>query len=182
MGDSVWRPLQSKWCKSGLSSTRVLNLHSIRDSWNARVSVYKLITLSTLVKLPFMTRHRIIHLMMIYELLYCCMCSFNQILSDSPTWLDELRCLGTESKLIDCPANTIGVEDCTHTQDVGLVCSSPVTGKSCLSICYKYSIGWEIIIYIAYIISYSAKTFLMVISRVYTLEIYPLYGLMVAYW
>ncbi|XP_064388348.1 neurotrypsin-like [Halichondria panicea] len=53
--------------------------------------------------------------------------SFNEILSDSPTWLDELRCLGTESRLINCPANTIGVEDCTHTQDVGVVCSSTVT-------------------------------------------------------
>ncbi len=96
--------------------------------------VYKLIIAWVLLLIiAFMTRHRIIHLMMIYELLYC-MCSFNQILSDSPTWLDELRCLGTESKLIDCPANTIGVEDCTHTQDVGLVCSSTVTGKSCQSI------------------------------------------------
>ncbi|XP_064406364.1 neurotrypsin-like isoform X3 [Halichondria panicea] len=49
---------------------------------------------------------------------------FNEILSDSPTWLDELRCSGTESRLINCPANTIGVEDCTHTQDVALMCSS----------------------------------------------------------
>ncbi|XP_064406363.1 scavenger receptor cysteine-rich type 1 protein M130-like isoform X2 [Halichondria panicea] len=51
---------------------------------------------------------------------------FNEILSDSPTWLDELRCSGTESRLINCPANTIGVEDCTHTQDVALMCSSTV--------------------------------------------------------
>ncbi|XP_064388305.1 deleted in malignant brain tumors 1 protein-like isoform X2 [Halichondria panicea] len=49
---------------------------------------------------------------------------FNELLSDSPTWLDEIRCLGTESRLINCPANTIGVEDCAHTQDVALVCSS----------------------------------------------------------
>ena len=53
--------------------------------------------------------------------------SFNEISSNSPTWLDELRCSGTESELIDCPANAIGVEDCTHTQDVALVCG---TGKS----------------------------------------------------
>ena len=36
--------------------------------------------------------------------------------------LDEVRCRGTESRLIDCPANTIGVENCTHTRDVGLIC------------------------------------------------------------
>ncbi len=40
MGDSVWRQLRLKWCKSGLSSAGVLNILSIRSSWNARVSVY----------------------------------------------------------------------------------------------------------------------------------------------
>ncbi len=50
--------------------------------------------------------------------------SFPQSSNSSRTWLDELRCLGTESRLINCPANTIGVEDCTHTQDVALVCTA----------------------------------------------------------
>ncbi len=48
--------------------------------------------------------------------------SFSPSSSSIRTWLDEVRCLGTEIRLIDCPANTIGVEDCTHTQDVALVC------------------------------------------------------------
>ncbi|XP_064396167.1 neurotrypsin-like [Halichondria panicea] len=47
---------------------------------------------------------------------------FSQSSSTTRTWLDELRCLGNETKLINCPANTIGVEDCTHTQDVALFC------------------------------------------------------------
>ena len=50
--------------------------------------------------------------------------SFPQSSNSSRTWLDELRCLGTESRLINCPANTIGDEDCTHTQDVALVCTA----------------------------------------------------------
>ena len=50
--------------------------------------------------------------------------SFSQSSSTTRTWLDELRCLGNETKLINCPANTIGVEDCTHTQDVALFCIS----------------------------------------------------------
>ena len=50
--------------------------------------------------------------------------SFNEISSDFPIWLDELRCIGTEGRLTDCPANTIGIEDCTHTQDVALVCTA----------------------------------------------------------
>ena len=40
MGDSVSGQLWPKWCRSGLSSTRVLNLRSLRNSWNARVSMY----------------------------------------------------------------------------------------------------------------------------------------------
>ncbi len=53
--------------------------------------------------------------------------SFSQASSATRTWLDELRCRGTESRLIDCPANTIGDEDCSHLEDVALVCSA---GKS----------------------------------------------------
>ncbi len=53
------------------------------------------------------------------------MYSFNEIASKSPTWLDELRCStsGIEGRLIDCRTNAIGVEDCSHTQDVALVCT-----------------------------------------------------------
>ena len=50
--------------------------------------------------------------------------SFFQPSSTARTWLDELRCSGIENRLIDCPANPIGVEDCSHTQDVALVCNA----------------------------------------------------------
>ncbi|XP_064388343.1 soluble scavenger receptor cysteine-rich domain-containing protein SSC5D-like isoform X2 [Halichondria panicea] len=54
---------------------------------------------------------------------------FSQPSSSTLIWLDELRCLGTESRLINCPANTIGVEDCTHSEDVALACTaSPSSG------------------------------------------------------
>ena len=49
--------------------------------------------------------------------------SFSRASSSTRTWLDELRC-STESRLIDCPANTIGVADCTHLQDVALICTA----------------------------------------------------------
>lgn len=48
--------------------------------------------------------------------------SFNQASSSIRTWLDGLRCTCSESRLIDCPVNTIGSEDCTHSDDVGVVC------------------------------------------------------------
>ena len=42
-------------------------------------------------------------------------------------WLDEVRCLGTESRLVDCPANTLGQHDCGHSEDAGVRC----TGTTC---------------------------------------------------
>lgn len=40
----------------------------------------------------------------------------------TPTWLDNLGCTGSESRLDLCTHRGVGVEDCTHQQDVGLVC------------------------------------------------------------
>ncbi len=50
--------------------------------------------------------------------------SFSRASLTTPIWLDNLRCRGTESRLINCSANTIGVGDCTHTQDVALFCTT----------------------------------------------------------
>ena len=37
-------------------------------------------------------------------------------------WLDNVRCNGSESRLIDCPAHPIGQHDCDHAEDVGIQC------------------------------------------------------------
>ncbi|XP_070209962.1 macrophage scavenger receptor types I and II-like [Littorina saxatilis] len=37
-------------------------------------------------------------------------------------WLDQLRCRGTERKLISCHGDTDGRNNCNHSQDVGLRC------------------------------------------------------------
>ena len=37
-------------------------------------------------------------------------------------WLANVNCLGTELRLIDCPANAIGTHNCVHREDVGVVC------------------------------------------------------------
>ena len=39
-----------------------------------------------------------------------------------PIWLDEVNCAGTEAKLIDCPANPLGIHDCRNSQDAGVSC------------------------------------------------------------
>ena len=37
-------------------------------------------------------------------------------------WLDNVMCLGTETRLFDCPNGGIGIHDCTHIEDVGVMC------------------------------------------------------------
>ena len=36
--------------------------------------------------------------------------------------LDNLGCIGTETRLVDCPHNGIGIENCVHAEDAGLRC------------------------------------------------------------
>ena len=45
-------------------------------------------------------------------------------------WLDDVMCLGTESRLLDCPASSLGSNSCRHEEDVGVNCASaPTPGK-----------------------------------------------------
>lgn len=37
-------------------------------------------------------------------------------------WLDQVTCAGTERRLIDCPANPIGLHDCSNFEDAGVRC------------------------------------------------------------
>lgn len=36
--------------------------------------------------------------------------------------LDELRCKGNESSLLNCPNMGINTHDCTHNEDAGVIC------------------------------------------------------------
>ena len=37
-------------------------------------------------------------------------------------WLDDVRCAGTETRLIDCPALPLGQHNCAHFEDAGVRC------------------------------------------------------------
>ena len=39
-----------------------------------------------------------------------------------PILLDDVQCLGTETRLIDCPANALTVHNCVHSEDAGVQC------------------------------------------------------------
>ena len=37
-------------------------------------------------------------------------------------WLDNVQCTGTESRLFDCPANSVGSHNCGHSEDASASC------------------------------------------------------------
>ena len=41
--------------------------------------------------------------------------------------LDNVQCAGTETRLIDCPANPIGIHNCAHSEDAGVTCTPVLT-------------------------------------------------------
>ena len=43
-------------------------------------------------------------------------------------WLDNVQCVGTETSLIGCPANALGVHNCTHSADAGVRCMACTQG------------------------------------------------------
>ena len=44
-----------------------------------------------------------------------------------PVWLDDVQCQGNESRLIDCPANPLGWNNCRHSEDAGVSCQVNAT-------------------------------------------------------
>lgn len=43
-----------------------------------------------------------------------------------PIWMDDVICSATETRLTDCQFNNWNNTDCTHEEDVGVICPSNV--------------------------------------------------------
>ena len=39
-------------------------------------------------------------------------------------WLDDVRCSGNETRLVDCTARALGSHDCSHSEDAGVICTT----------------------------------------------------------
>ena len=42
-----------------------------------------------------------------------------------PIWLDDVQCVGTEARLVDCPSTAIGSHNCIHFEDASVRCQPP---------------------------------------------------------
>ena len=39
-----------------------------------------------------------------------------------PIYVDELACRENKTSILYCPGNPIGQHDCTHREDIGVIC------------------------------------------------------------
>uniref|UniRef100_A0A3B4UDF6 Galectin 3 binding protein, tandem duplicate 2 n=1 Tax=Seriola dumerili TaxID=41447 RepID=A0A3B4UDF6_SERDU len=56
-------------------------------------------------------------------------------------WLDDINCNGTEYHLLTCGFKNWGVTDCTHKEDVGVICTNVTSSDSTHSLDHSFSLS-----------------------------------------
>ena len=42
-----------------------------------------------------------------------------------PIWIDDVRCTGSETRLVDCQRTAFGQHNCVHFEDASVRCQAP---------------------------------------------------------
>ena len=58
-----------------------------------------------------------------------------------PIYLDNVFCIGNETRLTDCQHQGIGSHNCLHSEDAGVVCSGEYTNTCAPSLSHTLSHG-----------------------------------------
>uniref|UniRef100_A0A3B4YJL6 Galectin 3 binding protein n=1 Tax=Seriola lalandi dorsalis TaxID=1841481 RepID=A0A3B4YJL6_SERLL len=56
-------------------------------------------------------------------------------------WLDDINCNGTEYHLLTCGFKNWGVTDCTHKEDVGVICTNVTSSDSTHTLDHSFSLS-----------------------------------------
>ena len=72
---------------------------------------------------------------------------------NDPIHYDEVACTGTEARLTDCAHNGVGIHNCYHSEDAGVVCSGELYSAPEYSTMYIHTYA-QTYIYICVILVY----------------------------
>ena len=87
--------------------------------------------------------------------------SFGQ--GSDPIHYDDVACTGSETRLADCPHSGIGVHNCAHSEDAGVVCATSTQGKFNL-------FAWFLCMYLRYAVFCIGDWFITFAQVVYVTQ------------